>query len=132
MPENIKMCLKKNEILREMLFSMPVFGILCQFTIVWFVEDKPGYSIGLWLGILIAAGMAVHMAYTLDVALDYNSDDAQKIITKQTMVRYMVVVILCALIAVSGFINPLSAFLGIMSLKVSAYIQPFTHKIIRR
>ncbi len=33
---------------------------------------------------------------------------------------------------VNGFTNPLAAFLGIMGLKVAAYMQPFTHKLIIR
>ena len=41
----------------------------------------------------------------------------------------MVIVIVMALVMVSGFANPLAAFLGLMGLKVAAYLQPFTHRI---
>jgi xanthosine utilization system XapX-like protein len=34
-----------------------------------------------------------------------------------------------ALLAVSGFADPLFAFLGYMGMKASAYMQPFTRKI---
>lgn len=132
MLENLKNCLKTNEILKEMLYAMPVYGLLCQVTIVWFVQDKTAYSLGLWLGILIAACMALHMSWGLEYALDFDGDTAQKIMTKHNIIRYIAVVIVLGLIMVSGFINPLSAFLGLMGLKVSAYLQPFTHKIIRR
>lgn len=132
MPERIKKCLKTNEALQEMLIAMPFYGLLCQVTIVWFTEDKMAYSLGLWIGILAAACMAVHMAYGLDYALDFDGGTAQKLMTKHNLIRYGVVVVLFGLIMVSGFINPLSAFLGIMALKVSAYLQPLTHKLFRR
>lgn len=132
MLENLKNCLKTNDVLKEMLCAMPIYGLLCQIAVVWFVEDKAAYSLGLWIGIFLAACMALHMSWALSYALEFDGDTAQKIMTKQSLIRYVVVVVLLGLIMVSGFINPLAAFLGIMGLKVSAYLQPFTHKIIRR
>ncbi|MBR1691550.1 MAG: ATP synthase subunit I [Lachnospiraceae bacterium] len=129
---NIRKMLRTNETLQEMLAAMPVYGIVCQLTLVWFVKDKAAYALGLWIGVLMAACMAVHMCYSLERAFDYDTETAQKMITKQNLIRYACVTIACALVMVSGFINPLAAFLGLMGLKVSAYLQPFTHKFIRR
>ena len=111
---------------------MPFFGLVCQLTLVWFVKDRSAYAIGLWIGVFMAACMAVHMSYSLDQAFDYDSGTAQKILVRQNLVRYGFVVVVCAFVMISGFINPLATFLGLMSLKVSAYLQPFTHKLIRR
>lgn len=61
--------------------------------------------------------------------LEYAGDAAVKLITRHNIIRYMVIVIVMALVMISGFANPLSAFLGLMGLKVAAYLQPFTHKI---
>jgi len=124
--------LRTDKTLQEMLLAMPVFGLVCQLTIVWFVKDKASYSLGLWIGVFMAACMAVHMTCSLERAFGFDSATAQKMITKQNLIRYGCVVVVCALIMISGFINPLAAFLGLMSLKVSAYLQPFTHKLIRR
>ncbi|MBO6015097.1 MAG: hypothetical protein J6P60_00725 [Lachnospiraceae bacterium] len=129
---NVGKIIRTNKTLQEMLFAMPFCGIVCQLTIVWFVKDRAAYTIGLWLGVFMAACMAVHMTYALERAFDFDSATAQKILMKQNLLRYGFVVVVCALIMISGFINPLSAFLGLMSLKVSAYLQPFTHKLIRR
>lgn len=118
--------------LQEMLLAMPVFGLVCQITIVWFVGDKLGYSLGLWVGILTAACMAIHMNKSLETAFRYDESTAQKIVVKNNMIRYVCVVIICFLVMKSGFMNPLATFLGIMALKVSAYLQPFTHKLLRR
>ena len=130
--QRMKTMLQTDETLQEMLLAMPAFGVLCQITIVWFVEDKMGYSLGLWIGVLMAACMAMHMNKSLETAFQYDESTAQKIIVKKNLIRYGCVVIVCFLVMKSGFINPLASFLGLMALKVSAYLQPFTHKLIRR
>lgn len=128
----MKRMIQTDETLQEMLLAMVAFGILCQLTVVWFVEAKTGYSIGLWIGVFVAACMAMHMDWSFETAFQYDESTAQKMVTKQTLIRYGCVVIVCALVMKSGFINPLATFLGLMSLKVAAYLQPFTHKLIRR
>ena len=122
----------KDETLQEILLAMPAFGLLCQLTFVWFVEDKLGYSLGLWIGILTAACMAIHINSSFDTAFQYDESTAQKIVVKKNLIRYACVVVVCFIVMKSGFMNPLATFLGIMALKVSAYLQPFTHKLIRR
>ena len=49
--------------------------------------------------------------------------------TKYNIIRYLAIVASMGFVMISGFANPLSAFLGLMGLKVAAYLQPFTHKI---
>lgn len=115
--------------LLELSAGIIFWGILCQITVVWLVEDKSGYSIGLWMGVLLAVAAGIHMWWALDRALDFARDTAVKLMTKYNIIRYVVIVIVMALIMISGIANPLSAFLGLMGLKVSAYLQPFTHKI---
>ena len=115
--------------LLELSAGIIFWGILCQITAVWLVEDKTGYSIGLWMGVLLAVMAGIHMWWTLDRSLDFPQDTAVKLMTKYNIIRYLVIVVVMALIMISGFANPLSAFLGLMGLKVAAYIQPFTHKI---
>ena len=121
---------KPDRTLTELAVGIAAWGLLCQVTVVWLVADKAGYSLGLWMGVLLAAAAGVHMWWALDRALDYGRDAAVKMITKHNIIRYFVFVIVMALIMVSGFANPLAAFLGLMGLKVAAYLQPFTHKAL--
>lgn len=121
---------KADRTLSELMIGIAAWGMLCQITVVWFVADKAGYSLGLWMGVLLAAAAGVHMWWALDRALDLRRDAAVKMITKHNIIRYFVFVIVMALIMVSGFANPLAAFLGLMGLKVAAYLQPFTHKAL--
>ena len=71
------------------------------------------------------------MYRTLNRALDLGRG-AQKAVTTANMVRYAVVVIVFLIVLLSGTLNPLITFLGIMSLKVAAYLQPFTHKLCNK
>lgn len=76
--------------------------------------------------------MAIHMAWSLGIALSLGEDGAIKMMQKHNLLRYGVVVLLLGLLMVLRLGNPLSAFLGIMGLKVAAYMQPITHKLFRR
>ena len=105
-----------------------LWGLLCQLAGVWFVADKAGYSLGLAIGTLLALLSGFHMWWSLDRALDCSENAASKMIVKYSIFRYLIIVIVLFLVMVSGFANPLSAFLGLIGLKVSAYLQPFTHK----
>ena len=51
-----------NPALPGLIAGIVIFGLLVQFTGVWFVEDKIGYSIGLWYGVAIGIGMAINLA----------------------------------------------------------------------
>ena len=96
------------------------------------IYERPAetdYSIGLWIGVILASAASVHMWWTLDRSLDMASKDAGKTVGTQYLLRYFLLVVVMALLAASGFANPLLAFLGYMGMKVSAYMQPFTRRI---
>ena len=69
------------------------------------------------------------MWWTIDRSLDMASRDASKTVGTQYLLRYFLLAAIMALLAVSGFADPLFAFLGYMGMKASAYMQPFTRKI---
>lgn len=121
---------KINRTLFELEIGILIFGAICQ-VFVAFVEDKAGYSIGLWIGILTAAFSAFHMWYTLDKGLDLGEKGAIGYLGRQNVIRYVIIFLLLIAVAVSRAGNPLSAFLGIMGLKAAAYMQPFTKRISR-
>lgn len=76
----------------------------------------------------MAALAAYHMWRTLDRALDLE-ESAARVIQKNSILRYAVIVVVLGIIMVTEVCNPLAAFLGLMGLKVSAYLQPFTHRL---
>lgn len=86
--------------------------------------------LGWSLGVLIALCMAWHMWYNLDKALELCEDDAVKKVRNNYLLRYTVVVL--AVIMMTNIANPLATFFGILSLKVAAYLQPFTHRFYNK
>ena len=126
----IKEKIKNNETLLEMWIGCFLFGVVCQVSIVWFLKDKAGYSIGLWLGILAAALTVLHLSISLDRALDLGEGGAKKHMVIQNLVRYFVLIFFLVLLMITDFANPLAAFLGLMGVKAGAYLQPFIHIVI--
>ncbi|MGN0376425.1 MAG: hypothetical protein ACI4ED_02200 [Suilimivivens sp.] len=120
--------LKMNRTLFELETGILIFGIICQLVILPF-EERADYSTGLWIGILTALFAAWHMWRGLDRGLDLGEKGAVSYLGRQNIIRYVLIVIILILTAVTGLGNPLTAFIGVMGLKVSAYMQPFTGKI---
>lgn len=121
-----------NESLPEIAIGIIVWGVICQVAFVWFTEQKLSYSIGLWIGIVLAQVLAYHMAWGLNRILSLDEKSATTIGAKYGMIRYGIVLIVMGILMITEFANPISAFLGVMGLKVAAYVQPFTHKLFRR
>lgn len=126
----IKENIQNNETLLEMWVGTVLFGTVCQVSVVWFLKDKAGYSIGLWLGIIAALITILHLSVTLDKALDLGEGGAKKHMVIQNLVRYFVLIIFLVVLMITDFANPLAAFLGLMGVKAGAYLQPFVHIVI--
>lgn len=121
-----------SDVLPDLLIGILLYGVVCEAVGLIFVKDRLFYSIGLLIGILCAMGMAVHMAWSLNMALDLGESGAVKKMQLHNLLRYGIVVVVIFVLWLSGIGNPVVAFLGIMGLKVAAYLQPFTHKLFRR
>lgn len=121
-----------NKTLLELITGIFIYGLICQSIGGLLSADRIAYSSGLWIGIVTAEAAAIHMWYSLDKALELGEAAAGKNMQAQSIVRYVVIVIIMALTMINGVTNPLAAFLGIMGLKVAAYLQPFTHKLLIR
>lgn len=117
-----------NRTLFELETGILLFGVVCQL-FVFLIKDKISYSLGLWMGILIAVISAFHMWWSLDRALDLPERAAVKSMSTHNILRYLFITAALVLIAISEIANPLSAFLGIMGLKASAYMHFITKRI---
>ena len=121
-----------SEVLPHLWAGIILYGVLCEVVGLIFVEERLFYSIGLIAGVACALFMATHMAWSLKGALDMSEGDAVKKMQMHNILRYVIVVVVFFLLLYTKLGNPLAAFLGVMGLKVAAYLQPFTHKFFRR
>ena len=77
--------------------------------------------------------MAINIAVVLQDAIDiYGESRAQARIIAKSILRYAVVVIVFFVMMKWNLGNLFAAFIGVLGLKVSAYLQPFAHKLISK
>lgn len=122
-----------NDALPGLVLGIIVYGVLVELCGVWFVSDKLRYTTGLVIGIGLAVGMAVNMAVVLQDAVDvYGEAGAQKRIIAKSALRYIIVVIVFFVMMKWNLGNLITAFVGVLGLKVSAYLQPVAHKFLSK
>lgn len=121
-----------NTALPGLLSGIFLFGVLCELIGIFLVNDLKDYSIGLWIGVLTAIFMAFHMAFSLNTVVERDAKGAQTQATRHNIIRYFIVVVILGILMVTQWGNPLAAFLGVMGLKVSAYIQPLFEKLFHK
>lgn len=117
-----------NRTLFELEAGILIFGVVCQMFIL-LIMNRPGYSLGLWIGIVAAVFGACHMWWSLDRALELPEKAAVRSMSTHNIIRYLIFVLVVGAAAVTQTANPLFIFLGIMSIKASAYMQFLTKKI---
>lgn len=122
---------KRNRTLLELQAGIVFIGIVCQIAGSFIAKQQIYYAKSLWFGILMALAASAHMYRTLDRSLGFGQD-ASKMIFRGYMFRYMFLVFVLAVAMVTEVMNPLIIFMGYMSLKVAAYLQPFTHKLCNK
>lgn len=123
---------ESNRTLLEMQTGLLLWGLICQIVGMLFVTDQLYYARGLWFGIVFAMISTVHMYRTLDRALDFDEEGARKIIFRGYLIRYVLFVVILFIIMITEVMNPLVVFMAYMGLKVTAYLQPITHKVFNK
>lgn len=122
-----------NNALPGLVLGILVYGCVVELLGVWFVTDKLHYTTGLIIGIALACGMAINIAIVLEDSVQiYGESHAKARIIAKSVLRYVVVVIVFFLMMKWNLGNLITAFIGVLGLKVSAYLQPFIHKTIAK
>ncbi len=120
-----------NSALPGLIAGILVYGAFVELAGVWFVADKLRFTSGLLIGLALACGLAINMAVVIYDAVDgYGQSHAQAKIIAKSVLRYLVVVIVFFVMMKWNLGNLFSAFIGVLGLKVSAYLWPFAHKVI--
>lgn len=115
----------------ELWTGILAYGVVFEIVLLIFSRE-PSYSIGLWIGVLLAVAGAFHMWWSLNRGLDMSEKDAVKSLGTQNIIRYFILVIVVAVLIYTNFANPIFAFCGYMGMKVSAYLNPLIHRLISK
>ena len=121
-----------NTVLKDMIIIMLLYGIIAQIVCLIIPGDHLRMTAGLWIGVAAGVFMVIHMKNSLDEALDYGEQEAQKYMQKSYAIRYLAVVVIFMAACWLQIANVLTLFVGIMSLKLAAYLQPFLHKLFAK
>ena len=121
--------MKKNQTLLELLIGIVGLGVL-----VWLVHlvmsEKILYNtIGLWSGAGVACFWAIHLNRSLEDSLDLGEAAAKRKAVMGYITRMLVSLLVLGVVIYYDLGNLIDVIIGIFLLKISAYIQPFTHKI---
>lgn len=120
------------ETVLEMWIGEVLYGCVCELAGIWFVSNKPGYTIGLICGMVLAMAGIYHLWWAIDKSFDKEEKDAGKFVGTQYGIRYALLIMTVAILYVTGWGNAFAAFIGYIGMKMAAYLQPFIHKKLRR
>lgn len=90
------------------------------------LAEKIKYLSGIGIGFVLAFLLLSHMAWTLNRAVDFHPDDAQKYAGRQSFLRIVVFILVIVLLA--KFVSPHTAVMAAVSLfgiKIGVYSTPF-------
>lgn len=112
----------------DLCLGIFLYGIVFQIVLLFF-SRKGSYSLGLWIGIILAIAGSIHMWWSLDRGMDQASKQAAKTIGTNNLIRYFVLVVVMFVLIYTDFANPIFMFCGYMGMKISAYLNPWLRKI---
>lgn len=116
------------EMIIAIIIQMIVYGIVGMILSGQYIR----FPLGILIGGSIAIGLLRHMMRSIDAALDLDSETAKKYGRRQALLRFTFMgLALYAAFCFQDYINPWGVFVGVLSLKFSAYLQPVIHRLIQ-
>ncbi|MBO5278900.1 MAG: hypothetical protein J6B06_05375 [Lachnospiraceae bacterium] len=119
-----------NKTVWELLLGILFSGIILEIVGTMIVKDKLYYSIGLGTGVILAVFMTFSIHSSVVKAVDVGERGAKAKMITSYVFRTVLVVAVIIIVGVTKLGNLVGLLLGIMTLKVAAYIQPVTHKFL--
>lgn len=123
---------EKDNTALELVLGIILYGLIVQIVCFFVSEDLFYVSKGLWIGEAVGIAMMIHMKRSIEDAVSLGETGAEKYMTKMFGVRYALVAITLGIALYFDAGHPLSLFAGVMGLKISAYIQPYIHKLLKK
>lgn len=123
---------KKDTTLLELLIGIILLGAVIQIVCLIISKDYLYNAIGLWSGIAIACFTAIHMKRSIEDALDLGEEGAKKHVRSGYAFRMVVTLIVAGVVVCFNLGNPITLLIGLFPLKISAYLQPHMHKLLKK
>lgn len=113
----------------ELLVGIILSAAVIQIILVIFWKDYLYNAIGLWSGVAVACFMAIHLKRSIEDSLDLGEEEAEKYARKAYGTRMLVIAVALGIVISFKLGNPITLAIGIFPLKISAYTQPYMHKL---
>ena len=107
------------------LIGLGVYAAIIEMIGVFFSQDVLSYTVGLAIGVVASVLLFIHMAWTLNRAMDYPEEGATKYVRSMTFLRLLAMVVVMLPGVILKDINFLALILGLLGLKIGALIAPF-------
>lgn len=111
-----------------MVTGIILVGVVVQIVCLIAFPNDLYNAIGLWSGVAIGSGMADSYEALHRRALDLGETGCGKTV-RDVALRVTVVLILMGCVFYFDLGNPLTLLAGLIALKISAYLQPYMHKL---
>ena len=111
-----------------MIVYMILFSLIMEVVGIIALDDKMGYTIGLLFGLIFSILKLMLMQNSIKKSLTMPEGKAQKYANVQYMIRYVLTGIVLLVAALEPTISLLGVFIGLLSMKVAAYMQLFVIK----
>lgn len=116
----------------ELSLNCMILGVLIEIICIFLPFSLVKLSIGLWIGVAVSIAMAASIENSVTRSVEMGENGSVRYMRKQSILRYVFIIVGFGLILVYDIGNPLACFAGVMTLKVAAYLQPFTHKVLSK
>ncbi len=127
----IKIILKEDRTLHEMLLGIVAVNIILA-VVAMFVPNRQQALYAVLIGTVTAAVYVIHMAVTMDDAMNLDEKSAVVQVRKQMAVRYLTVCVVAGTSLYFRIADPIFLVISVITIKAGAYLQPTIHKILKR
>ena len=121
-----------SSVLIDMIITDILYLILGEAVIWIFLPNKNANAIGFLIGVIISIASTAHMKITLEQSLH----QLEKMAVLKSIFAYTIRMFVIAIIFYgmyfTGVGNLIAGVIGMLALKLSAYFQSFTHKIMKK
>ncbi len=123
---------KENETLFDLIFGCVVYSLIFEVTGLLVVENKGSYSMGLLLGTVVAVGLSVSMYKGLNRCLLMTEQQAGRSMALGSLFRAAVILLAAWIGMRSAYFSFPGIIIGILGLKISAYLHAYTNVYITK
>lgn len=119
-------------VLSEMIMIDIIYLILGEVVIITFVSSRKAYAIGFLIGVIITILDTIYIRYMVKKSLCHRGKIAVIMSVTSFVIRLIFAAAIFYVMYVWNIGDLLAGLIGMFALKISAYLQPFFHKIINK